>query len=137
VAITWHGRARGRRLADLRVHGLVVEDASSGQRTQISLPVLGQLSEGDRYDLALVPVRARQSDDAVDHSSRRQSALLGGAGGLRAWDHPGRQVSTRYPTVPAIGATPARRSAHGSGCLVLPVDVPRETLHHFDIPFRP
>jgi 2-dehydropantoate 2-reductase len=52
--------ARGRRLADLRAHGLVVEDASSGQRTQISLPVLDQLSEGDRYDLALVPVRAEQ-----------------------------------------------------------------------------
>ena len=45
--------ARGRRLADLRAHGLVVEDARSGQRTQISLPVLDELSGGDRYDLAL------------------------------------------------------------------------------------
>ena len=52
--------ARGRRLADLRAHGLVLEDASSGQRTQISLPVLDELSGGDRYDLALVPVRAEQ-----------------------------------------------------------------------------
>jgi 2-dehydropantoate 2-reductase len=52
--------ARGRRLADLRAHGLVVEDARSGQRTQISLPVLDELSGGDRYDLALVPVRAEQ-----------------------------------------------------------------------------
>ena len=52
--------ARGQRLADLQAHGLLLEDADSGQRTEISLPVLGELSPDDRYDLVLVPVRSEQ-----------------------------------------------------------------------------
>ena len=52
--------ARGQRLADLRAHGLVLEDAGTGQRTEIPLPVLNELSPDDRYDLALVPVRSEQ-----------------------------------------------------------------------------
>jgi 2-dehydropantoate 2-reductase len=52
--------ARGQRLADLQAHGLVLEDAGSGQRTEISLPVLSELSQDDRYDLVLVPVRSDQ-----------------------------------------------------------------------------
>jgi 2-dehydropantoate 2-reductase len=52
--------ARGRRLADLQAHGLVLNDAGSGQRTEISLPVLSELSPDDRYDLMLVPVRSDQ-----------------------------------------------------------------------------
>jgi 2-dehydropantoate 2-reductase len=39
---------------------LVLEDADSGQRTEISLPVLDELSPDDRYDLVLVPVRSEQ-----------------------------------------------------------------------------
>ena len=52
--------ARGQRLADLQAHGLVLEDAGSGQRTKISLPVVNELSRDDHYDLALVPVRFGQ-----------------------------------------------------------------------------
>jgi 2-dehydropantoate 2-reductase len=52
--------ARGRRLVDLQKHGLVLEDADSGQRTQVSLPVLGKLSRDDPYDLVLVAVRSEQ-----------------------------------------------------------------------------
>ena len=52
--------ARGQRLADLRTHGLVLEDADSGHRTEISLPVLDELSPDDHYDLVLVPVRSEQ-----------------------------------------------------------------------------
>ncbi|MEO9256242.1 MAG: 2-dehydropantoate 2-reductase N-terminal domain-containing protein [Tepidiformaceae bacterium] len=52
--------ARGKRFADLHLHGLVIEDADSGQRTELTLPVLNELAAGDRYDLALVPVRAEQ-----------------------------------------------------------------------------
>ena len=52
--------ARDQRLADLRTHGLVLEDADSGQRTEISLPVRDELSPDDRYDLVLVPVRSEQ-----------------------------------------------------------------------------
>src|SRR5580704_16541432 len=52
--------ARGQRLADLQAHGLVLEDAGSGQRTEISLPVVSELSRDDRYDLTLVPVGSDQ-----------------------------------------------------------------------------
>jgi 2-dehydropantoate 2-reductase len=63
--LAWSGHdvnllARGQRLADLDAHGVLLEDAESGQRTQISLPVLSELSPDDRYDLALVPVRSDQ-----------------------------------------------------------------------------
>jgi 2-dehydropantoate 2-reductase len=52
--------ARGQRLTDLRTHGLVLEDADSGERTEISLPILAELSPEDRYDLVLVSVRSEQ-----------------------------------------------------------------------------
>ena len=38
----------------------MLEDADSGQRTEISLQVLDELSPDDRYDLVLVPVRSEQ-----------------------------------------------------------------------------
>ena len=52
--------ARGQRLADLQAHGLLLEDAVSRERTEAPLPVVSELSRGDRYDLALVPVRCDQ-----------------------------------------------------------------------------
>jgi 2-dehydropantoate 2-reductase len=52
--------ARRQRPADLRAHGLVLEDAHSGQRTEISLPVLAELPPDDHYDLVLVSVRSEQ-----------------------------------------------------------------------------
>ena len=39
---------------------MLLEDADSGERTEISLPVLNELSRDERYDLALVPVRSEQ-----------------------------------------------------------------------------
>ena len=38
----------------------MLEDADSGERTEISLPVLAELSPEDRYDLVLVSVRSEQ-----------------------------------------------------------------------------
>jgi len=52
--------ARGRRLSDLRTHGLVVEDAESGQLTELPAPCLSELDEDERYDVVLVPVRSDQ-----------------------------------------------------------------------------
>ena len=53
--------ARGERLADLRAHGLVLEDAGSGHRTQLPVPAVEAAGVGgERYDLVLVPVRAGQ-----------------------------------------------------------------------------
>lgn len=52
--------ARGQRHVDLQAHGLVLEDAGSGRRTESALPVRSGLSGEDRYDLVLVPVRSEQ-----------------------------------------------------------------------------
>ena len=50
--------ARGRRLAGLRTHGLVPEDAS-GQRTVLPAWAVDVAGAGERRDLVLVPVRAQ------------------------------------------------------------------------------
>jgi 2-dehydropantoate 2-reductase len=52
--------ARGRRLAELQAYGLVLEDAESGQRTEVVAPLLSELVAGVRYDLVIVPVRSEQ-----------------------------------------------------------------------------
>jgi 2-dehydropantoate 2-reductase len=52
--------ARGRRLSDLQAHGLVLEDAESGQRTEVAVLARAQPPAGARYDLVLVPVRSVQ-----------------------------------------------------------------------------
>jgi 2-dehydropantoate 2-reductase len=49
--------ARGVRLADLRVQGIILEDRISKRRTVTRVPIVEQLSPCDKYDLALVPVR--------------------------------------------------------------------------------
>jgi 2-dehydropantoate 2-reductase len=52
--------ARGQRLADLRAHGLVLEDAESGRRTQLPVWAVETPGAGGSYDLVLVPVQAGQ-----------------------------------------------------------------------------
>ena len=52
--------ARGRRLADLRTHGLVLEEADSGTRTVLAVQSVGEPAPDDRYELVLVPVRSEQ-----------------------------------------------------------------------------
>lgn len=52
--------ARGRRLADLQAHGLILEDAESGQRTLLQVPSVSELVKGEPFDLVLVPVRSDQ-----------------------------------------------------------------------------
>jgi len=52
--------ARGRRLADLREHGVVLEDFRSGRRTTIPVPLVDRLGSDDAYDLAIVMVRRNQ-----------------------------------------------------------------------------
>jgi len=52
--------ARGRRLADLRQHGVVLEHYRSGRRTVTQVPLVDGLAPGDSYDLALVIVRRSQ-----------------------------------------------------------------------------
>src|SRR5512137_1686736 len=49
--------ARGQRLSDLRSHGLMLEDAITGQRTFARIEVIERLAADDSYDLVIVPVR--------------------------------------------------------------------------------
>ena len=46
--------ARGQRLADLREHGIVLEEAITGQRTTTRVNVVEQLAPEDAYDLVIV-----------------------------------------------------------------------------------
>ena len=57
--------ARGSRLADLQAHGLLLEDAESGNRTAQPVVVISELAPDDRFDLVLVAVRAEQLEDAL------------------------------------------------------------------------
>ena len=52
--------ARGRRLDDLRAHGVVLEDFRSGRRTTTEVPLVDRLGSEDAYDLAIVVVRRNQ-----------------------------------------------------------------------------
>ena len=49
--------ARGQRLADLRQHGIVLQDVRSGQRTVTQVTVVEEVAPDDAYDLVLVIMR--------------------------------------------------------------------------------
>ncbi len=52
--------AREQRLADIREQGVVLERVETGARQVLPIPVTDRLGPGDRYDLAVVAVRADQ-----------------------------------------------------------------------------
>jgi 2-dehydropantoate 2-reductase len=52
--------ARGRRLVDLQTHGLILEDAESGNRSVLAVPPVSEPAPDDSFDLVLVSVRAEQ-----------------------------------------------------------------------------
>ena len=52
--------ARGQRLADIREHGIVLEDGDTGQRTTTYVNVVEQLAPDDAYDLVVVLMRKNQ-----------------------------------------------------------------------------
>lgn len=52
--------ARGRRLAELREHGIVLENAFNGRRSVSHVPLVQRLAPDDDYDLAIVIVRRNQ-----------------------------------------------------------------------------
>ncbi len=103
--------ARGQRLADLREHGIVLEDALTGERTTTRVTVVEQLAPDDAYDLVIVVMRKNQvaailpvlaanlhtpdvlflgnnvaGPDEYTGALGRERVLLGfgGAGGMRA-----------------------------------------------------
>jgi len=66
--------ARGRRAAELRAQGAVIEHALTGQRVTMTLPVADELDPQTRADLCLVTVRREQLASALP--------ALAAAGGL-------------------------------------------------------
>ena len=52
--------ARGRRLADLREHGVELEDVRTGRRTTTRVPLVDRIEPANVYDLAIVIVRRNQ-----------------------------------------------------------------------------
>lgn len=52
--------ARGQRLAELREHGVVLEDARTGRRTATQVPLVERLEPDDAYDLVLVAMGCHQ-----------------------------------------------------------------------------
>lgn len=52
--------ARGRRLAELREHGVVLENFRTGQRTITQVPLVERLEPEENYDLTLVILRNNQ-----------------------------------------------------------------------------
>lgn len=50
--------ARGVRLAELRAHGLILQDAESEDRTVLAVAAVSEPAPESRFDLVLVPVRA-------------------------------------------------------------------------------
>ena len=52
--------ARGARLVDLQTHGLILQDAQSGNRSVLPVASVSEPRADDRFDLVLVSVRAEQ-----------------------------------------------------------------------------
>jgi 2-dehydropantoate 2-reductase len=57
--------ARGERLAALHADGLVLQDAESGRRTELSAAAVSEPGPDDRFELVLVPVRAEQLESTL------------------------------------------------------------------------
>ena len=70
--------ARGGRLADIRRHGLVLEDAVSGRRSVTQVDTVGRLGPDDRYDAGLIMVRRDQLASVMPEliANRRIPTLL-------------------------------------------------------------
>jgi 2-dehydropantoate 2-reductase len=57
--------ARGQRLADIRQHGLVLEDIVHDRRWTVQVEAAERLSSDDEHDLALITVRRDQLESAL------------------------------------------------------------------------
>ena len=53
--------ARGRRLDEIREHGLVLEDSTTGEKMTAQIDTLETLGENDHYDLVIVYMRRNQA----------------------------------------------------------------------------
>ncbi|MDM7854177.1 ketopantoate reductase family protein [Cellulomonas alba] len=106
--------ARGSRLVDLQTHGLVLEDAESGDRSVALVPSVADVAAGDPFDLVLVPVRAEQLRSALPvltgmtdgsdvlffgNTAHRQAELTAALGGRALFGFPAAGGSRDGPVV--------------------------------------
>ena len=70
--------ARGQRLADIREHGIVLEDYHTGQRETVAVPAVEALEPDDAYDLVLVVLQQQQTADVLPAlaANRRTPSIL-------------------------------------------------------------
>lgn len=64
--------ARGQRLKDLREHGVVIENSSTGARTITKVDIVEKLEEGDYYDLVIIPMRKNQTIEILPDLARNK-----------------------------------------------------------------
>jgi 2-dehydropantoate 2-reductase len=57
--------ARGRRLADIREHGVVLEVFGSGKRTTTRVEVVDRMPRDEHFDVCVVPIQATQVEAAL------------------------------------------------------------------------
>jgi 2-dehydropantoate 2-reductase len=62
--------ARGRRLQEIRSQGIILEDAFSGRRTVMPVPVIENVNQSDDNDYIIVLVRKNQVRDALALASK-------------------------------------------------------------------
>ena len=106
--------ARGPRLVDLQTHGLILEDAESGDSSVVPVTSVGELQADDRFDLVVVPVRAEQlrstlgvltsmTDDSdvlfFGNTANRQSELTTALGGRALFGFPSAGGTRNGPIV--------------------------------------
>lgn len=82
--------ARGTRLAELREHGVALEDARTGRRTVVQVPVVDMLEPEDTYELVVVAMGRHQVPavlPALAANRQTPSVLFLGnnAGGMDAY----------------------------------------------------
>jgi len=65
--------ARGKRLAEIREHGIVLEDATTGQRTSTAIQAVERLGPQDAYDLVVVLMRRTQISAVLPILSANQN----------------------------------------------------------------
>ncbi|HNT76698.1 MAG TPA: 2-dehydropantoate 2-reductase N-terminal domain-containing protein [Anaerolineae bacterium] len=81
--------ARGRRLADLCVQGIVLEEAATGARTTAPVHIVDALAPNDSYDWIVVLVRRNQLDEivpilATNHATPNVLLMVNNASGVAA-----------------------------------------------------
>jgi 2-dehydropantoate 2-reductase len=97
--------ARGRRAASLRTQGILLENASTGQRTTTHISVIDHLAPKDTYDVVLVTVRMDQLASilpmlAINHQIPTVLFMLNNPLGIQQYEILGLQrVVLGFPSV--------------------------------------